>query len=60
MRRLSIEIELVDGGVDAAVISHHLASELRSALGLTVPVRIVDSGSLPRFEMKARRFVVEK
>jgi phenylacetate-CoA ligase len=59
MRSLSIEIELADGVVDSAVISHHLASELRSALGLTVPVRIVDSGSLPRFEMKARRFVVE-
>ena len=58
MRTLSIEIELADG-VDSAAISGHLVRELRSALGLTVPVRIVASGSLPRFEMKARRFVVE-
>ena len=28
-------------------------------LGLTVPVRAVDAESPPRFEMKARRFVVD-
>lgn len=59
MRTLSIEIELTDGVADSAAISGHLGQELRSALGLTVPVRIVESGSLPRFEMKARRFVIE-
>jgi len=32
--------------------------DLRDALGLSVPVRIVPSGALPRFEMKARRFVI--
>ena len=59
MRSLSIEIELSNGAHDAAAISTHLGQELRSALGLTVPVRVVESGSLPRFEMKARRFVIE-
>src|SRR6185436_6586985 len=54
MRSLSIEIEITDGATDSAAISGHLARELRSALGLTIPVRIVESGSLPRFEMKAR------
>ena len=33
--------------------------ELREALGLTVPVDVVEAGTLPRFEMKARRFIVE-
>jgi phenylacetate-CoA ligase len=60
MRTLSMEIEIADGVADSTAICAHLASELRSALGLTVPVKIVESGILPRFEMKARRFVVEK
>jgi phenylacetate-CoA ligase len=59
MRTLSIEIEVMDGVSDGAAVSARLTRQLRSALGLTVPVRIVASGSLPRFEMKARRFVVE-
>jgi phenylacetate-coenzyme A ligase PaaK-like adenylate-forming protein len=40
-------------------ISARLSRQLREALGLNVPVHVVDGGSLPRFEMKARRFVVE-
>jgi phenylacetate-CoA ligase len=58
MRTLSIEIE-VSAGEDSGATSAKLVKQLRSALGLTVPVQIVDSGTLPRFEMKARRFVVE-
>jgi len=60
LRTLSIEIEIDgDGSADAPIVSSKLVRQLRSALGLTVPVRIVDPGSLPRFEMKARRFVIE-
>jgi len=58
MRTLSLEIEVVAGG-DSGAASAKLVKQLRSALGLTVPVRIVEKGTLPRFEMKARRFVVE-
>jgi phenylacetate-CoA ligase len=58
MRTLSLEIEIVAGG-DSGAASAKLVKQLRSALGLTVPVRIVEKGTLPRFEMKARRFVVE-
>jgi phenylacetate-coenzyme A ligase PaaK-like adenylate-forming protein len=36
-----------------------VASELKEALGLTIPVRVVPPGTLPRFEMKSSRFVVE-
>jgi phenylacetate-CoA ligase len=32
-----------------------LAEELHVALSLRVPIEVVDSGSLPRFEMKAKR-----
>jgi phenylacetate-CoA ligase len=56
MRSLSLEIEVIG---DASAISAKLVRQLRSALGLTVPVTIVEDGALPRFEMKARRFVIE-
>ncbi len=36
------------------------AQRLREALGLNVQVTPVAAGSLPRFEMKARRFVVDR
>ena len=32
---------------------------VQEALGLTVPVCAVDAGTLPRFELKSRRFVVK-
>ena len=55
---LAVEIELRPG---AAVVGPPAAvgDALREALGLTVPVRAVDAESLPRFELKARRFVVD-
>jgi len=60
MRTLSIEIEVHgDGSADAPAVSAKLVRNLRTALGLTVPVRVVEQGALPRFEMKARRFVIE-
>ena len=58
LKTLSLEIE-VEGGGDSSPTASKLVRQLRSALGLTVPVQIVDKGTLPRFEMKARRFVIE-
>jgi phenylacetate-CoA ligase len=58
MRTLSMEIEVV-AGQDSRAATAKLVKNLRSALGLTVPVQVVGTGTLPRFEMKARRFVVE-
>jgi phenylacetate-CoA ligase len=58
LRELSVEIELmagVDGGSHVAAL---VAAALRESLGLTVPLRVVESNTLPRFEMKARRFVI--
>ena len=55
---LTIEIELRPGSEpDTAVAG--VAQGLREATGLTVPVRVVSPGSLPRFELKARRFIVD-
>lgn len=59
LRSLSIQIEIAPGA-DGAVLTKRLSQQLREALGLTVPVQIVSGGTLPRFEMKAKRFVVEQ
>ncbi len=60
MRTLGIEIELAPGVTDGPHVAVRVSQEIREALGLTVPVHVVDSGALPRFEMKARRFLVEE
>lgn len=49
MDQIAIQVE----GPQTLVAS--IQDELHSALGLSVPVEIVEAGSLPRFEMKASR-----
>jgi phenylacetate-CoA ligase len=57
LRTLLLEVE-VDPAVDPRHATAVLAVALRDSLGLTVQVHAVESGTLPRFEMKARRFVI--
>ena len=59
LRTLSLEIELAPSVVDARAVVARLTEHLREAMALTVPIHVVAPGTLPRFEMKARRFVVE-
>jgi phenylacetate-CoA ligase len=59
MRSLRLEIEVGPQAGDGAAVAARVAYQLREALGLTVPVNIVPGGTLPRFEMKANRFVIE-
>jgi phenylacetate-CoA ligase len=59
MRSLRLEIEVAPEAADRAVVAGKVAYHLREALGLTVAVQAVESGTLPRFEMKANRFIVE-
>jgi phenylacetate-CoA ligase len=59
LRSLRVEIEVDPSVEDPATISGRVAYLLREALGLTVVVHPVEAGTLPRFEMKANRFVVE-
>jgi phenylacetate-CoA ligase len=59
LRELSVEIELISGIEGASAVATRLAAALREALGLNVPLRVVERGVLPRFELKAKRFVVE-
>jgi phenylacetate-CoA ligase len=68
MRALALEIELLPAAVeragagagDQAALTTALGQQLREALGLTIPIQIVPSGTLPQFDMKSRRFVVER
>ena len=60
MWSLSLEVEPVRGALDVATIPSRISQQLREALGLTIPVYLVEPGGLPRFEMKARRFVVKQ
>jgi phenylacetate-CoA ligase len=57
MRHVRVEIE-VRPGVDGASVAQAVALALKEALGLTVTVQPVPPLALPRFEMKARRFVI--
>lgn len=58
LRALTLEVELRPSTPDPDAASRRVARRLREALGLAVPVTVVPAGTLPRFEMKARRCVV--
>lgn len=59
LRMLSLDLEAAAGTADTDALARAVGQRLREALGLSVPVRVVEPQALPRFEMKARRFVVE-
>ena len=58
LRALSLDVELSPAASDPEAACDRIGARLRQALGLTVPVTAVEPGTLPRFEMKARRCVV--
>ena len=58
LSNMVLDIEL-DPAAGSDHIADRVAEALRESMGLTIPVRVVAVNTLPRFEMKARRFVVE-
>jgi phenylacetate-CoA ligase len=54
---LNILAELPLPNEDARGLAHRLEAALSSALALRIPVSCVPGGTLPRFEMKAQRWV---
>ncbi|MGH9339727.1 MAG: phenylacetate--CoA ligase family protein [Acidobacteriota bacterium] len=54
---LHIQVEPRSDLNDSESLSERLQKALNTALALRIPVSIVPPGSLPRFEMKARRWV---
>ena len=55
LTEMSVEIE-TDGG-DTTSLPARLEDSFQQALNLRVPVRLLAPGSLPRFEMKAHRWI---
>jgi phenylacetate-CoA ligase len=53
---LSVRIEALDGGAEAATLAGRVQEALHGVFNLRVPVALAPAGSLPRFEMKARRW----
>ncbi len=56
-RSLSEMSILVEPSCGETNLAHRLESALRDALGLRIPVSLVATGTLPRFEMKAQRWI---
>jgi len=55
MAELEVSIE-ADGKADPS-LAERVAKELANAFTLRIPVRMVEEGSLPRFEFKSKRWV---
>jgi len=55
---LTIEVELVDGA-DEEAISGAMAQSISQTLALRPTIMVVPRNTLPRFELKARRFRIE-
>ena len=51
---MELRVEVTGG--DSEAISVAVAREIRHALALRVGVKTVPQGTLPRFDLKARRF----
>lgn len=57
LTELSIQIEPTPGCPDSSALVKRLEKSFEDAFALRVPVKSVPSGTLPRFEMKAKRWV---
>jgi len=57
LSELMIQVEPEPAHANDAGLAHHLEAALRDALALRIAVKIVPCGSLPRFELKAKRWV---
>ncbi len=57
LAELKLAIEAAPDCADERYLARRLESSLRAAFNLRVPVTSVPRGTLPRFEMKARRWI---
>lgn len=57
MAELEIEVEPAADCADSKTMVDHLEHELRDVFAMRIPVTLVAQGSLPRFEMKAKRWM---
>jgi len=59
LAEMRVEIEPAEGCPDAKKLAAVVSLAFENALALRVPVILVEPGSLPRFEMKSRRWIKE-
>ena len=57
LTELSVQIELRSGCPDPSALVKRLEKSIEDAFALRVPVKTVPAGTLPRFEMKAKRWI---
>jgi len=57
LTELSVQIEPVPGCADSLALASRLERAFQDAFTLRVPVKPVPPGTLPRFEMKAKRWL---
>jgi phenylacetate-CoA ligase len=57
MTELSLEVEATANSASLASLPRRLEQSIQAALNLRVSVVLLPPGSLPRFEMKAKRWV---
>ena len=57
LTELSVQIEPVPGCADSLALAGRLERAFEDAFTLRVPVKPVPPGTLPRFEMKAKRWL---
>lgn len=58
MSEIEVEIE-PEYSEEGDLIQSELESQLRQAFAMRIPVKVLEPGDLPRFELKARRWVTE-
>jgi len=59
LTELSLRIEPLPGSGDVAGLLQRISAEIQVSLSLRVPLTAAAPGSLPRFEMKAKRWTVK-
>jgi len=57
LTELSVQIEPTVGCSEPSALVKRLEKSFQDAFALRVPVKTVPAGTLPRFEMKAKRWV---
>jgi phenylacetate-CoA ligase len=60
MTEVSLEVETIEEAPGLETLQRRLEQSFQTALNLRVPIRLLPAGSLPRFEMKAMRWVKRK
>lgn len=57
MAQISVMVEPIASHAGDPGLANAIENALRTALSLRVPVKLVECGSLPRFEMKSKRWI---